>query len=118
MMANEGDVKKAATAVAKCRHPSPAFVALVEVVANDPGHVRYYELCLDCGSTRWSNRAGMKSMAWRKPGLVVALLRALEPRRVVKAARRKHTPLNPNACPICAPIRCEVARRKEQRGLR
>ncbi|MFI5246480.1 MAG: hypothetical protein ACHQQR_14705 [Gemmatimonadales bacterium] len=32
-----------------------------------------------------------------------------------KAARRKHTPWNPNACPICAPTRCEVARRMEQR---
>jgi hypothetical protein len=29
--------------------------------------------------------------------------------------RRKHTPDNPNACPICAPCRCEVARRQEQR---
>jgi hypothetical protein len=28
--------------------------------------------------------------------------------------RRKHTPYNPNACPICAPSRCEVARRREQ----
>jgi hypothetical protein len=31
------------------------------------------------------------------------------------APQRKHSPDNPNACPICAPVRCEVARRKEQR---
>ncbi len=27
----------------------------------------------------------------------------------------KHTPDNPNACPVCAPLRCSVARRREQR---
>ena len=27
----------------------------------------------------------------------------------------KHTPDNPNACPVCSPGRCEVARRREQR---
>ena len=39
--------------------------------------------------------------------------------KLIKASerklRRKHSPDNPNACPICAPCRCEVARRKEQR---
>ena len=35
--------------------------------------------------------------------------------KIPPVSRRKHAPDNPNACPICAPCRCEVARRKEQR---
>jgi hypothetical protein len=30
----------------------------------------------------------------------------------------KHTPYNPNACPVCKPARCEVARRQELRPAR
>ena len=33
----------------------------------------------------------------------------------VQRPSRKHTPWNPNACPVCKPTRCEVARRREQR---
>jgi hypothetical protein len=47
---------------------------------------------------------------WRQKVAHVELLTVKPPR----TPRRKHTPYNPNACPICAPIRCEVARRREQ----
>jgi hypothetical protein len=29
------------------------------------------------------------------------------------AHKMKHEPWNPNACPVCSPVRCEVARRRE-----
>ena len=39
----------------------------------------------------------------------------LTPLRLRARKSRKHTPDNPNACPVCSPGRCEVARRRELR---
>ena len=74
MPVTKGSISAAARALDKCRHPLPAFLSLTQTQANSPGWSRTYEVCLDCGATRWANTIGMKNQPWRKPGHVANLL--------------------------------------------
>ena len=102
--------------LAACRHPAHMRVEFTPSSFHSPG-IRY-QLCKQCGSWRIyeSRRQGGRNAwgAWERPYLVRVVLEQFDAPKPAPKARRKHTPYNPNACPICAPGRCEVARRMEQ----